>query len=345
MSGRNRGFDPLSSLFEVPEPGGLTLPEIDDMNDTSSPGSHIELTDPLYKAPPDLAGITADAPEPPVRLNPPPVAAPSMEQRAEMAKAIARAATARALAAQAAPPARPAPSPLPPPAEGPSMAQRAEMAKAIAKAAAAKAKAAAPPPARPAAPSPAAAPAPAPAAPPAKPARAATTEQGPPPKRSRLDALTARARRPTSALEAARQAAEREQDQRAEIAQAAEEATQQERQQRVNDLADLVQGKLPDWLPSVGPVYVANAVLADPREILQALWKAHRAKFLAEGELERAVGAAAVLSALDNVPQDRLVAAHVVTDASDYLVWLDLERGGLVAAFSNARAYFAGGQS
>jgi len=42
------------------------------------------------------------------------------------------------------------------------------------------------------------------------------------------------------------------------------------------------------------------------------------------------------------VPSDSLVAAHVVTDASDYLVWIDLQTGSLVAAFADARAYFAG---
>ena len=36
------------------------------------------------------------------------------------------------------------------------------------------------------------------------------------------------------------------------------------------------------------------------------------------------------------------MAAHVVTQASDYLVWLDLSGGSLVAAFADARAYFGG---
>ena len=38
---------------------------------------------------------------------------------------------------------------------------------------------------------------------------------------------------------------------------------------------------------------------------------------------------------------NELVAAHVVTDASDYLLWMDLGNESLVAAFADARAWFA----
>jgi hypothetical protein len=106
-------------------------------------------------------------------------------------------------------------------------------------------------------------------------------------------------------------------------------------------LADRVQALFPQWLPSVGELKVANALVCDQREPLIGLWRAHRARFLAVGELERAVGAATVVHALEHTPQGQLVAAHVVTQASDYLVWLDLNSESLVAAFADARAYFA----
>jgi len=95
-------------------------------------------------------------------------------------------------------------------------------------------------------------------------------------------------------------------------------------------------------LPNAGAIYVANALRVRQRSLLQALWRSHRARFLADGQLERAVGAAAVLHALDSVSEEGLVVAHVVTDASDYLLWLDLDQDTVLAAFSDARAYFAG---
>jgi hypothetical protein len=149
---------------------------------------------------------------------------------------------------------------------------------------------------------------------------------------SRVERLAARAVRPKSALEAAREAARQE----------TEEAPPEEPEEVAPSLADRIQVLIPTCLPGVGSIYVANAKVMAEREVLEAIWKSHRAKFLADGELERAVGAARVLHAFETVPPESLVAAHVVTDASDYLVWIDLQTGSLVAAFSDARAYFAG---
>jgi len=148
---------------------------------------------------------------------------------------------------------------------------------------------------------------------------------------SRVERLAARAVRPVSALEAAREAARHETE---EVPIEQEEASP--------SLADRIQVLIPSCLPGVGSIYVANAKVMPDREVLEAIWKSHRAKFLADGELERAVAASRVLHAFSTVPDDSLVAAHVVTDASDYLVWIDLQTGSLVAAFADARAYFAG---
>ena len=63
---------------------------------------------------------------------------------------------------------------------------------------------------------------------------------------------------------------------------------------------------------------------------------------LGDGQLERAVASTRVLDSFKLAPKGALIAAHAVTDASDYLVWIDLQTGSLVAAFSDARAYFAG---
>jgi beta-phosphoglucomutase-like phosphatase (HAD superfamily) len=144
---------------------------------------------------------------------------------------------------------------------------------------------------------------------------------------SRVERLAARAVRPKSALEAAREAALVESE--------AEERASQ-------TLTDRIQVLIEASLPGIGTVDVKAAKVADERDVLLALWKAHRSKFLGDGQLERAVAAARVVDSLKHAPDGALLAAHAVTDASDYLVWIDLQNGSLVAAFADARSYFAG---
>ena len=150
-------------------------------------------------------------------------------------------------------------------------------------------------------------------------------------KLSRVERLAARAVRPKSALEAAREAAE------AEIV--AETAAKSRASQT---LTARIQALIEASLPGVGDIDVKAAKVADEREVLTALWKSHRSKFLGDGELERAVAAARVITSLKQAPKGALIAAHALTAASDFLVWIDLQNGNLVAAFADARAYFAG---
>ena len=144
---------------------------------------------------------------------------------------------------------------------------------------------------------------------------------------SRVERLAARAVRPKAALEAAREAVEAE-----SVAESRASQT----------LTDRIQVLIEASLPGVGDLDVKAAKVADEREVLSALWKSHRSKFLTDGELERAVAAARVVDSLKHAPSGALIAAHAVTAASDYLVWIDLQSGSLVAAFADARAYFAG---
>ena len=139
--------------------------------------------------------------------------------------------------------------------------------------------------------------------------------------------MAARAVRPKAALEAAREAVESET--------AAEVRASQ-------TLTDRIQVLIEASLPGVGEIDVKAAKVADERDVLIALWKSHRSKFLSDGELERAVAAARVVDGLKHAPAGALIAAHAVTAASDYLVWIDLQNGSLLAAFADARAYFAG---
>ncbi len=357
MGSRNRGFDPLSSLFEAPDPArGVPLPELDE-GDAAEPGPKVEMTDPLFKRPvapadtesvdvsldespeelarrlarealaaaadsedaaegadaaqgADAAGLSADVlptAEDPVALakrlatealaraqaEEPAGAAAESSDKAALARKLAQEALRKAQGREPAAVAEPTPAPS----------DKAALARKLAADAAARV---------------------AKAHPPSKATRAKARQ-------SRVSALTERARKPQSALEAARAAA-----------QAEEERQAQALRKKVDQLRDVVQDLIPAWLPGIGTVYVANAIAVDKRDVLRTLWKAHRSKFLSDGQLERAVGAAAVLSALDQIPDGLLVAAHAVTDASDYLVWLDLDKRALVAAFSDARAYFAG---
>ena len=326
MSSRNatrpRGFDPLSSLFDVVDPAHvdeLAPPEEGESERGEVGAGQVDFTDPLFKSPPELpAPPAADVPEPrnmpaasvsdPAGLEPvrkeEPAAEPQFD-KAAIARAVAKAAAARAAAAATAAAPKPAP---PKPAPAPE------------KPAPAPIKAAATPKVEPA---------PAPAA------------------KSRLASLAASgAGRKMSALEAARAAAEAEQqahqhkaEERTAATAAAQEAAST---RRTHAMAERVATLIPQWLPSVGELRVANAMITDQRDVLKAVWRSHRARFLADGQLERAVGAAAVLHALQHTAPGNLVAAHVVTQASDYLVWLDLGGGSLVAAFSDARAYFSG---
>ncbi len=396
MSNRNKGFDPLSSLFEAPDPArGVPLPEVED-GELPDVGGQVEMTDPLFKHPPppveaDEHDISVDeSPEQLARRlarealakagavsNAAPQR-PAEEDKVALAQRLAREALARANAQTAPAGADTAPDAAPASAAAPAAPDDAEdkqaLARRLAQEALARAAAAAPPPAgedkqalarrlaqealakaqQAAAPATEAAPQ-APAAADVGPDLAAAQDKvalarrvaaeaqrqaaaAPPPKKSRkqaqqsrVSALTQRARKPVSALDAARAAARDEEERQAQAI-----------RKEANQLRDVVQELIPEWLPGISAVFVANAIAVDKREVLVALWKGHRAKFLSDGQLERAVGAAAVLSALDQIPEGMLVAAHAVTDASDYLVWLDLDKRALVAAFSDARAYFAG---
>lgn len=112
---------------------------------------------------------------------------------------------------------------------------------------------------------------------------------------------------------------------------------------REDQLTDMIAGIVTSASPELGAVYVANAILMDERVVLAGLWRAHRAKFAAAGDLAGAVACGAVLRALTTVPIGQLVAAHAVTDKSDWLVWVDMVAGSPLAAFRDARVWFAQG--
>jgi hypothetical protein len=372
MPRRPKGFDPLASLFESPSAeSGIDEVPLDEHESASVPAFPpvLELTDPYFSAPeegpraparrllgpsgrsprsqhitsgdPDIAApeevmpIPRPPPPPPPALGgglpvatgaPPPDIYESLEE--QPAVADPGLVEPRPIAAEPPPPRAAEPDPV-------------ELAKALARAAVAKAG----PPARSSRPAQAASPAP-PAPPPVE-----TAPQAPPrPARplSRVEALSQRAVRPKSAQDVIARATE--------IAQAQERRAEERRRQLEEEqgaqpgmprppLVHKVQRLIERKLRGLGPLRVNNCIVLDDREVLKALWRAHRARFGAEGKLDQVVGAAAVLDAFELVPAGKLVAAHVLTEASDYLVWLDMREGTPLAAFANARSYFVGQQT
>lgn len=107
------------------------------------------------------------------------------------------------------------------------------------------------------------------------------------------------------------------------------------------DPTAVIAGVIQDCLPNVGSVYIAKALVLDDRGVLTALWRAHRARFLSTGDLAGATAVNAVLRAVASVGAGQLAVAHAVTDKSDWLVWVDLSSSSLIAAFKDARAWFA----
>jgi hypothetical protein len=356
MNDPKKAFDPLASLFDGPnlraiaaatalnayaDDGldsflGASYPseEAEDEGDAPSPVGEIGGWDQVLAAlpPPPPSALRAATPrEAPVEALPPviepePVAAapeapaePSGADKLALARSLAQAAMARAKAVVTE--AAPKPAPPPPPPE----LDKAALAKALAKAAMARAKTnAAPSPA----PAPSAPPVVAPAAPAAP---VAPVVSAPPPKKA---GLASRAQRPMSALEAAQAAADSERRRKAA-----------EQIHAVRDLAAQVAGLLRRQLPSASKLEIVNALVLDERTTLRALWKGHRAKFAAQGALDQVVATTNVLRALDAVAEGQLVASIVETETTEYLVWVDLGSQATIAAFSNARSWYAGVRS
>lgn len=328
MGDRKKGFDPLASLFDGPDlrdfPGSTApLPEVDDSEFDAPP----ESTDPLISMPVDGVPLemlkgggpggepkpapvpdrarevptpsALDVPEPggvevPEPIPPEPVVeepvGPSAENKAELAKALARAAIAKAKAAQQAAEAEAPPEPK------------------KSKTSAGKARRRHIPP---------------------PPDEEDEVEEAKAPT-SRLAGLASRAPRMKSALEAARAAAEAE----AVRKQAADV-------ERLLELPTKVDRILRRQLKGIKTLDVVNALMMDDRTLLTALWKGHRARFAAIGQLGEVVSTTNVIRSLGAVPQGQLVAAIVETEVSDYLVWVDIGSEATIAAFADARAWYA----
>ena len=106
-------------------------------------------------------------------------------------------------------------------------------------------------------------------------------------------------------------------------------------------LTEHIASLLQPIFPNLEKFSVVRAIYADDRPLFESLWKSHRNKFILEGRLEYAIATLSVIHALKYAPQNDLVAAHMETEASDYLVWIRPSNGDVLAAFQDARRYFA----
>ena len=95
------------------------------------------------------------------------------------------------------------------------------------------------------------------------------------------------------------------------------------------------------WLPTSTSVTVSQVFPITSVEVLRAVWKALRNKLASEGDVQRALAAAAVLSALDTRPS-QLIAATLKTGGGELLVWIDTSTGAPIACFTDPAVYLAG---
>jgi hypothetical protein len=165
-------------------------------------------------------------------------------------------------------------------------------------------------------------------------------EVAPPPREA---SILDRAVRPKSAIDAAREAAEREASAGRVISTAARGSEPAG--------ADAVRAAIARDLGGAGQIFVleTHEVSAGPlararpgtldREILKALWRGHRAKFLSDGNLERGATATIVVQALEQ--KGSLAVARVVARGRDHLAFVDVDSRRVIACLADAYALAA----
>ena len=165
-----------------------------------------------------------------------------------------------------------------------------------------------------------------------------------PPPRARPASIVERAVRPKSALDAAREAAEREATTGSVLPTAPRTA-------KPTGSGDAVRAAIARDLGGAGQIFVLEThdVSAGPltraqpgaldREMLRALWRGHRAKFLSDGNLERAAAATVVVHALEQ--RGTLAVARVVARGRDHLAFVDLDSRRVIACLADAYALAA----
>jgi hypothetical protein len=84
------------------------------------------------------------------------------------------------------------------------------------------------------------------------------------------------------------------------------------------------------------PIPVSNA------DVFRALWLAHRARALHEGDGALLATASVLVDAIDRLPAGRLFAARVSLGGDTWAAWVDTDRGVLLGLVRPAEVYLAG---
>lgn len=301
MSGRSKGFDPLSNLFTDSPASAGAGPEADV---PSTNGESIAVTDPAFDPAeaPAVPAQVAGEPDPVDRVALARRLASEAQARVDEVVAADKVALAKKLAAEAQ--ARTAAKVE----EDKSQSDKAALAKALAKAAIAK--------------------------------NAGSSKPAPKPKRSLADRAPrsiserAGAGRRMSALEAARAAA---------AAEAARKQASTESPSASPAPSPAAPGPAGLLAGALGPgVTEEPARLAQQRDLLTALWKAHTQRHIQDRRWNVAGSCAAVVDALARVGPGQLVAVPVRAGSDELLVWFDVGRRSIVAVIPDGQAYVAG---
>jgi len=136
-----------------------------------------------------------------------------------------------------------------------------------------------------------------------------------PPPEPRRGSLASRAKRPVSVAEALKAAGNRPREVAGDS-------------RKIQAVEVAVLHAIADLFP--GASVIRLAPVAD-RKVFKALWQAHRARAQADANHPLAVAASVLLDASSRVPKNRLYAAEIALDGTQQALWVDAERGTILA--------------
>jgi hypothetical protein len=110
------------------------------------------------------------------------------------------------------------------------------------------------------------------------------------------------------------------------------------------DEPPLVQGMDPSALIAIKlrDVRVLGITTVVDRAVFRALWKAHRARARAEGQISLLVTSDVLLDAADRVPTGALHALHIESDGQPYAAWVDGDRQVILGMTPTPDIFLAG---
>lgn len=87
---------------------------------------------------------------------------------------------------------------------------------------------------------------------------------------------------------------------------------------------------------------IEPATAVGAHDVFRALWRAHRARAVHEGDVGLVATACVLLDAVDRVPQGGLAAGRVTLGPNAWAVWVDLERRSVLGVARPAEVYLVG---